>query len=58
MSLVFAGGIHDARSAALVAALAGPLAARGVKVGVLVGTGYLFTREAVTTGAIVSRFPG
>ena len=33
VSLVFAGGIHDARSAALVAALAGPLAARGVKVG-------------------------
>ena len=56
VSLVFAGGIHDARSAALVAALAGPLAARGVKVGILVGTGYLFTREAVTTGAIVSRF--
>ena len=39
VSLVFAGGIHDARSAALVAALAGPLAARGVKVGILVGTG-------------------
>ena len=33
VSLVFAGGIHDARSAALVAALAGPLAARGVKIG-------------------------
>ena len=56
VSLVFAGGIHDARSAALVAALAGPLAARGVKVGILVGTAYLFTREAVTTGAIVPRF--
>ena len=53
VSLVFAGGIHDARSAALVAALAGPLAVRGVKVGILVGTGYLFTREAVATGAIV-----
>ena len=56
VNLVFAGGIHDARSAALVSALAGPLAARGVKVGILVGTGYLFTREAVATGAIVSRF--
>jgi acyl transferase domain-containing protein/NAD(P)H-dependent flavin oxidoreductase YrpB (nitropropane dioxygenase family) len=54
--LVFAGGIHDARSAALVAALAGPLSLRGVKVGVLVGTGYLFTHEAVATGAIVARF--
>ncbi len=56
VSLVFAGGIHDARSAALVAAVAGPLAARGVKVGVLVGTAYLFTREAVSTGAIVPGF--
>ena len=56
VSLVFAGGIHDARSAALVAALAGPLAVRGVKVGILVGTAYLFTREAVATGAIVPRF--
>ncbi len=54
--LVFAGGIHDARSAALVAALAGPLAVRGVKVGVLIGTAYLFTQESVATGAIVPRF--
>ncbi|HZW32626.1 MAG TPA: beta-ketoacyl synthase N-terminal-like domain-containing protein, partial [Isosphaeraceae bacterium] len=56
LSLVLAGGIHDARSAALVATLAAPLAARGVKVGVLVGTAYIFTREAVETGAIVQRF--
>ena len=56
VSLVFAGGIHDARSAALVATVAGPLAARGVKVGVLLGTAYLFTREAVSTGAIVPGF--
>ena len=56
ISLVFAGGIHDARSAALVAALAGPLAARGAKIGILVGTAYLFTQEAVATGAIVPRF--
>ncbi len=56
ISLVFAGGIHDARSGALVAAMAGPMAARGVKIGVLAGTAYLFTREAVETGAIVDRF--
>src|SRR5262249_49048659 len=56
VSLVFAGGIHDARSAATVAGLAGPLAMRGVKVGVLAGTAYLFTREAVETGAIVRGF--
>ena len=56
LSVVFAGGIHDARSAALVAALAGDLAAKGVKVGILMGTAYLFTREAVSRGAIVQRF--
>jgi len=56
LTLVFAGGIHDARSAAVVAALAGDLAARGVKIGVLMGTAYLFTREAVATGAIVAGY--
>ncbi len=56
IALAFAGGIHDARSSAMVAGLAGPIAARGVKVGALIGTAYLFTREAVETGAIVQRF--
>jgi 3-oxoacyl-(acyl-carrier-protein) synthase len=55
VSLVFAGGIHDAPSAALVSVVAGPLAARGVQVGILVGTAYLFTQESVATGAIVRR---
>jgi len=54
--VLFAGGIHDARSAAMVAALASPLAARGVRVGVLVGTAYLFTREVVESGAIARGF--
>ena len=54
--VAFAGGVHDGRSAALVSALAAPLAALGVKVGVLVGTAYLFTEEAVRTRAIVGRF--
>jgi acyl transferase domain-containing protein/NAD(P)H-dependent flavin oxidoreductase YrpB (nitropropane dioxygenase family)/NADP-dependent 3-hydroxy acid dehydrogenase YdfG len=58
LHLLFAGGIHDGRSAAAVAALAAPLARLGVKVGVLVGTAYLFTEEAVATGAIVPRFQG
>ncbi len=53
VSLLFAGGIHDAASAAAVAALAAPLADRGVKVGILVGTAYLFTQEAIASGAIV-----
>ena len=56
LHVVFAGGIHDGRSAALASAMAATLAARGVKVGVLVGTAYLFTEEAVATGAIVPRY--
>ena len=55
-SVLFAGGIHDARSAAMVAAMAAPLAARGAKVGVLMGTAYLFTEEAVACGAIQPAF--
>jgi acyl transferase domain-containing protein/NAD(P)H-dependent flavin oxidoreductase YrpB (nitropropane dioxygenase family)/NAD(P)-dependent dehydrogenase (short-subunit alcohol dehydrogenase family) len=56
LHVVFAGGIHDARSAAMVAALAAPLAAKGAKIGVLMGTAYLFTEEAVRSGAIVEEF--
>jgi acyl transferase domain-containing protein/NAD(P)H-dependent flavin oxidoreductase YrpB (nitropropane dioxygenase family) len=56
ISVLFAGGIHDARSAAMVAALAAPLAARGAQVGVLMGTAYLFTEEAVASGAIAPVF--
>jgi malonyl CoA-acyl carrier protein transacylase len=54
--VLFAGGVHDARSAAMVAAMAAPLSQRGVKIGVLMGTAYLFTKEAVSTGAIVEKF--
>ncbi len=54
--VLFAGGIHDGLGAAMVAALAQPLVARGMKVGVLLGTAYLFTREIVETGAILEGF--
>ncbi len=53
---LFAGGIHDGVSAAAVAAAAAPLAERGAKLGALLGTAYLFTHEAVKTGAIVPGF--
>ncbi|MBA0052920.1 SDR family NAD(P)-dependent oxidoreductase [Streptomyces sp. AJS327] len=52
LRICFAGGVHDARSAAMVATLAAPLAERGAAVGVLMGTGYLLTEEAVRHGAI------
>jgi acyl transferase domain-containing protein/NAD(P)H-dependent flavin oxidoreductase YrpB (nitropropane dioxygenase family) len=54
--VLFAAGIHDALSASMVAALAAPLAERGARVGVLLGTAYLFTEEAVASGAIVPGF--
>ncbi|MFB4318043.1 SDR family NAD(P)-dependent oxidoreductase [Actinomadura sp. 21ATH] len=56
LSVMFAGGIHDERSAAMVAALAGPLAERGAEIRVLMGTAYLFTYEAVEAGAITPGF--
>ncbi|MBL4653743.1 MAG: SDR family NAD(P)-dependent oxidoreductase, partial [Flavobacteriales bacterium] len=54
--LLFAGGIHDGLSATMVNVLAAPLVARGAKVGVLMGTVYLFTEEAVSQGSIVQEF--
>ncbi|MGA7385869.1 MAG: beta-ketoacyl synthase N-terminal-like domain-containing protein, partial [Methylocella sp.] len=54
--VLFAGGIHDALSSAMVAAAAGPLARMGCKIGVLVGTGYTMTHEAVEGGAVVESF--
>jgi 3-oxoacyl-(acyl-carrier-protein) synthase/NAD(P)H-dependent flavin oxidoreductase YrpB (nitropropane dioxygenase family) len=56
LHIVFAGGIHDAVSAAMVATMAAGLVARGVRIGVLLGTAYLFTEEAVATRAIVEGF--
>ncbi len=54
--IVFAAGIHDALSAAMVSVLAAPLAERGVCIGALLGTAYLFTEEAVRSGAILPAF--
>ncbi|MGQ0465399.1 MAG: SDR family NAD(P)-dependent oxidoreductase [Sporichthyaceae bacterium] len=54
--VLFAGGIHDARSAAMVHAAAAPVIAAGGQAGVLMGTAYLFTREAVGAGAIGPMF--
>ncbi|MGK5731682.1 SDR family oxidoreductase [Streptomyces sp. URMC 124] len=56
VEVLFAGGIHDERSAAMVAALSTGLTQRGAAVGVLMGTAYLFTREAVECGAVRPAF--
>jgi len=54
--VLFAGGINDGLSAAMVSAMAAPLAEQGVRIGVLMGTAYLFTQEAVEAGAITPGF--
>ncbi|MFI9270968.1 SDR family NAD(P)-dependent oxidoreductase [Kitasatospora sp. NPDC052896] len=56
VEVLFAGGVHDERSAAMVAAMAAPLAERGVAAGLLMGTAYLFTEEAVALGAVQPQF--
>ncbi len=53
---VFAGGIHDDFSAAFIGIMATELCSHGAKVGVLMGTAYLFTEDAVQTGAILERY--
>lgn len=56
IELLFAGGIHDASSSAIVQVLIAPLVARGAKVGILMGSAYLFTQEIVGSGAVVAQF--
>ncbi len=54
--LFFAGGIHDAFSSAFISIMAATLAAKGAKIGILMGTSYLYTKEAVETGAILEEY--
>ncbi|MEW6426947.1 MAG: SDR family NAD(P)-dependent oxidoreductase [Thermodesulfobacteriota bacterium] len=55
-SLLFAGGIHDGCSAAMIAAMTAGLTGFGAAVGLQLGSAYLFTREAVGCGAIVAGY--
>lgn len=54
--VLFAGGIHDARSASMVAVMAALLAARGVRIGIQLGSAYIFCKETVETGAILEQY--
>ncbi len=56
IEVLFAGGIHNAVTSATVATLAAPLSDAGARIGILMGTAYLLTEEAVSTGAIQSTF--
>lgn len=55
-SVFFAGGIHDAFSSAFVSIMSSTLDAKGAKIGVLMGSSYLYTKEAVETKAILPEF--
>ncbi len=53
LEILFAGGIHDAISSAMVQVLVAPLVTKNVKIGILMGSAYLFTREIVSSSAIL-----
>ncbi|MDR0350029.1 MAG: nitronate monooxygenase, partial [Coriobacteriales bacterium] len=56
LNVFFAGGIHDEFSAAFARIMAAPLAARDVRVGIIVGTAYLYTEEIVKRNAITKEY--
>jgi phosphopantetheine--protein transferase-like protein len=56
VSILLAGGIASGRAAAFVAGMVSDLSARGLSVGLQMGTAYLTTEEAVATCAITSTY--
>ena len=52
LTVIFAGGIGTRYGSYFISGVGAVLAARGVKVGIQVGSAYLFTREIMETGAI------
>jgi acyl transferase domain-containing protein/NAD(P)H-dependent flavin oxidoreductase YrpB (nitropropane dioxygenase family) len=56
IEVLFAGGIYNDISASMLAAMSGQLVDHGVKIGALMGTAYLFTKEVCDSGAILPKF--
>ena len=56
LSLVFAGGITTAFSSQFISGMTSFLAAQGAKIGLQVGTAYLFSRELVQTKAVQKQY--
>ncbi|SIT15317.1 polyketide-type polyunsaturated fatty acid synthase PfaA [Roseivivax lentus] len=54
--LLFAGGLHDAASAAMVSVLAADASQQGARIGALMGSAYILTQEAVAAGAVVPKY--
>ncbi len=55
-SLIFAGGISTCYAGFFISGLSSLLVARGAKVGVQVGTAYLFTQEIIKTKSLKSQY--
>ncbi|MBU1537160.1 polyketide synthase, partial [Myxococcota bacterium] len=55
-SVLFAGGIATRHASWFISGVGSLLAKRGMKVGIQVGTPYLFTGEIVSTGAITGLY--
>jgi acyl transferase domain-containing protein/NAD(P)H-dependent flavin oxidoreductase YrpB (nitropropane dioxygenase family)/acyl carrier protein/NAD(P)-dependent dehydrogenase (short-subunit alcohol dehydrogenase family) len=53
---IFAGGIGTGRASHFVSGMTAVLASRGARVGIQVGSAYLFTEEIVATGALKERY--
>ena len=56
ISLIFAGGISTCFAAWFISGIAARLAAKGAKIGLQVGSAYLFTKEIIETGAMQKRY--
>ncbi|MBF0411502.1 MAG: SDR family NAD(P)-dependent oxidoreductase [Desulfamplus sp.] len=56
LSLVFAGGISTCFASCFISGIASCLAAKGVKIGIQVGTAYLFSKEIVETKSIKEQY--
>ncbi|MBF0210998.1 MAG: KR domain-containing protein, partial [Desulfamplus sp.] len=56
LSLVFAGGISTCFASCFISGISSWLAAKGVKIGVQVGTAYLFSKEIVETKSMKEQY--
>lgn len=56
ISVLFAGGISNKLSGAMVSSIAASLAHKGANIGIVLGTPYIYTKEIVETGAILGQF--
>jgi NAD(P)H-dependent flavin oxidoreductase YrpB (nitropropane dioxygenase family) len=51
-TLIFAGGITTKKASHFISGLTASLAKKGAKIGIQIGTAYLFTKEIIETNAL------